>query len=98
KTGSERREVLPFVTLASTDPVEKVRAFYKKALKGWKYSSEYGGMYHLFWKGKEEDKAIGAATVPTVVISEAKPSAPHLRHVKGVKTEIQIYYGKKAKK
>ncbi len=95
KTGSKTRRTLPYVTLASTDSPDQVASFYKNKLKGWHYAHEYG-MFHLFWKGTPEQKALGAAEVPTVVIGEANATAPHLKHLQGVKTEITIYYRKGA--
>ncbi len=89
--GGQRREILPHVSLVSTDPPEKVAAFYKTQLKDWHHAKEYG-MFDVFWKGRKDQQNMGAPSVPTVVVSDTDGSSPDEQHLTGLKTRIDVYY------
>lgn len=84
--NGKKIQCLPSMTLLSADPVEKVMAYYKQELKGFKYKKEFFGMSHLFWTGRDDLNSVdienSCATThvgiqsqtPDVFMPEAKTS------------------------
>jgi hypothetical protein len=68
-----KMDTLPAITLATSDEMAKVTAFYKEKLKDWKYKNQMG-MFDIFWTGKDDFNNMDiteAATIPNLSIMEA---------------------------
>ncbi len=91
---SDGRPYLPYIKLLSSDPIDKVVAWYKKKLPSYFYQkSGFLGMYsHRFWKvkgdyGMMDMDAMG--TVSNVIISDGKQHADDYPPAKAM---IEITY------
>ncbi len=84
---------LHYIKLITMDEVNKVAAYYKDKLKGYKFKSEFGGSIQVYWKGKEKFNPIDirdTCTSPNVAIGQANGMWDEL--MKGAKTTIEITY------
>lgn len=65
---------LPYLKLATTDDPDKVEAFYKAELEGFRFKSHFGGVARIFWRGDVElspTKMALMCQTPNVSISKA---------------------------
>jgi hypothetical protein len=86
-------KTLPYIKLLSTDPMDKVVAWYTDQLAGYAKKDIYGVAW-LFWKGPEDFDAIDmgkARSMPNVMISDAS-AFNYDQDMKGAKTSIEISY------
>lgn len=91
----ESGQMMPGLNLVSTDPPEKVRAWYKENLQGWRWSE----MLELFYQGEGELKNLAQVmTTPTINALPLSSEAIDMRFsdVPGAQTRIQITYQPKS--
>lgn len=91
----ESGQMMPGLNLASTDPPEKVRAWYKEKLQGWRWSE----MLELFYQGEGELKNLAQVmTTPTINVLPMSSEAIDMRFsdVPGAQARIQITYQPKS--
>jgi hypothetical protein len=73
EANGEKMDTLPAITLATSDEMSKVTAYYKEKLKDWKYKNQMG-MFDIFWTGKDDFNNMDvteAATIPNLIIMKA---------------------------
>ncbi len=73
EANGKKMDTLPAITLATSDKMAKVTAFYKETLKDWKHKNQMG-MFDIFWTGKDDFNSMDvteSATVPNLIIVEA---------------------------
>lgn len=84
---------LSSIKLLSTDPVDKVVAFYKEKLKEYRYKSMWDGMINFFWIGGKDDNMLDIKKAcVTLYISISSADS---KMMPKAKTEIQLTYGAK---
>ena len=86
-------QTLPYLKLLSTDPVEKVVAWYKEQLPSYGHKDVYG-MSWVFWKGEGEFDAMDMEQTMTrqnVTISDATVLGFD-EDMQGAKSLIQVVY------
>ena len=87
-----KMDTLPAITLATSDEMAKVTAFYKEKLADWKYKNSYD-MFDIFWTGKDDFNNMDiteAATIPNLSIMEAMSAQTDF--MPDAKTAITIVY------
>jgi hypothetical protein len=92
EANGEKMDTLPAITLATSDEMAKITAFYKEKLKDWKYKNQMG-MFDIFWTGKDKFNNMDiteAATIPNLSIMEAISAQTDF--VTDAKTAITIVY------
>jgi hypothetical protein len=92
EANGEKMDTLPAITLASSDEMTDVTAFYKEKLADWKYKNSYG-MFEIFWSGKDDFNNMDvreSATIPNLIIMEAMSA--HTDFAPDAKTAITIVY------
>ena len=80
----------PTIKLLSVDRAEKIVAFYKERLKGYRYSSMLGGDFNFFWVGGKDYNVLDinqACVTPRISISPADSKI-----MPEAKTEIELNY------
>ncbi len=90
-------KTLPYIKLLSTDPPDKIVAWYKKQLKGYTYEDVFGTSW-VFWKGKGKFNGLDIRqrmTIQNVGISEAIAAMGYDKDMKGTKSVIEITYKSK---
>jgi len=92
EANGEKMDTLPAITLATSDEMAKVTAFYKEELKEWKYKNQMG-MFDICWTGKEDFNNMDiteAATIPNLSIMKAMSAQTDF--LPDAKTVITIVY------
>lgn len=86
-------QCLPYIDLYSTDPMDEVLAFYKRELRGYKFTSrsESGLVYDIFWAGRDNLIVMDGEEVCSTPHVEIYPSGPD-PYWPEVQTVIQIGY------
>ncbi|GEM_PF-6970555 len=89
-SSNGRKDPLEVLVLVSNDAVAKVRGWYRKHLKGWKYNSEFGNYAPPGWSIRT------IMSMPQVEIEKADDTSLWMYKIaydlKGVHTLINIYY------
>jgi len=91
EVNGEKVQCLPYIKLHTADPAEKVEAFYKKELQGYRFQSKFGGMFRVFWSGASDLNPMDVTqmcTTPNVNIGDALPDGL----MPAAKTAIEIGY------
>lgn len=86
----ESGQLLPGINLASTDPPEKVREWYKKRLHGWRWSDK-SRLFHQF-DGEPNGMQLMTTPIINILAMEARSLDMTFLDVPGAKTRIQITY------
>lgn len=90
EVNDETVSCLPYIKLYTTDPKEKVVAFYKDKIKDFHFKSQFGGLVNLFWMGPDKINAMDMTqlcSTPNVSITDGS-----LDLMSGSKTVIEITY------
>ena len=91
-SNDDTLKTLPSLTLVTEDEQAKVVAFYKDALKDWKYKNSYD-MFDIFWIGPDDFNNMDvsqAMTIPNLVVFESITGEPNF--MPEAKTAITIVY------
>jgi len=92
--NDESYKTLAYIKLLSTDPVEKVVAWYKEQLKTYTYEDVFGVSW-VFWKGEGEFNGLDIrlrTTIQNVGVSEAIAEMEYGKDMKGAKSIIEVTY------
>lgn len=93
EVNGKKHKTLAYIKLLSTDPVEKVVAWYKDRLKGYTYEDAFGTS--IFWKGQGKFNGLDIrqrSTIQNVGISKALSAMGYDDDMKGAKTVIEVVY------
>lgn len=94
-TANDKKiKTLPYIKLLSTDPQDKIVAWYKKQLKGYTAEDVFGTGWML-WKQKGKFNALDIRDTMThqnVYISKAIAAFGYDKDMKGTKSVIEITY------
>ena len=91
--NGETFKTIAYVKLLSTDPVDKVVAWYKEQLPSYGYKDVYGIAW-IFWKGEGEYNSMDvrqAMTIENVQITDATVM-DYENDMKGAKSAIEVTY------
>jgi len=91
--NGQKYKTLAYIKLLSTDPVDKIAAWYKEQLKGYTYEDLFG--MPVFWKGKGKFNGLDMRqrmTIQNVGLSEPIPEMGYDKDMKGVQSVIEITY------
>ena len=92
--NDEVYQTLAYIKLLSTDPVEKVVAWYKEQLKTYTYEDVFGISW-VFWKGEGEFNGLDMrqrTTIENVGVSETIAAMEYDKDMKGAKSVIEVTY------
>lgn len=87
-------KTLPYIKLLSTDPPDKIVAWYKNQLKGYTYEDVFGVAW-VFWKGEGTFNGMDIRqrmTIQNVGISEAIAAMGYDDVMKGTQSVIEVTY------
>ena len=90
--NDKRYNTLPYIKLLSTDPPDKIVAWYKEQLKDYTYEDVFGTSW-IFWKGKGKFNGLDIRdrmTKQNVGISEAIAAMGYGKDMEGTKSVIEI--------
>ncbi len=93
EVNGKNYKTLAYIKLLSTDPVEKVAAWYKDQLQGYTQESAFG--MSIFWKGKGKFNVLDIrqrSTIQNVGVSEALSAMGYDDDMKGAKSVIEVVY------
>lgn len=92
--NDEKVKTLAYIKLLSTDPVEKIVAWYKEQLNAYTYEDVYGVSW-VFWKGKGKFNGLDVrqtTTIQNVMISNTIEAMEYDKDMKGAKSIIEVTY------
>ncbi len=92
--NDEVYKTLAYIKLLSTDPVEKIVAWYKEQLGTYTYEDVFGVSW-VFWKGEGEFNGLDMrqrTTIQNVGVSETIAAMEYDKDMKGVKSVIEVTY------
>jgi hypothetical protein len=87
-------KTFPYIKLLSTDPPDKIVAWYRNQLEGYTYEDVFGVAW-VFWKGEEKFNGMDIRqrmTVENVGISEAIAAMGFDEVMQGTQSIIEIAY------
>mgnify|MGYP005843325123 CR=1 FL=1 len=91
--NGQRHKTLAYIKLLSTDPVDKIVAWYKEQLKEYTYEDAFG--MSVFWKGKGKFNGLDMRqrmTIQNVGISPAIDAMGYDKDMKGARSVIETTY------
>ena len=92
--GSGTSGELPYIKLLSTDPPDKIVAWYRSQLKGYTYEDVFSVAWVL-WKGEGKFNGMDIRqrmAIQNVGISEAMAAMGYDEFMKGAKSVIEVTY------
>lgn len=92
--NDEKMKTLPYIKLLSTDPYEKVLAWYKEKMTGYSSEDVFGTGW-IFWKRKGKFNSLDirdTMTSQNLLVSIANKAFGYDEDMKGTKTVIEVTY------